>query len=57
MTKNFHGLSIDTKFMKKNNIFLTIKGKIAMELNLYKKPSLKEQVMLCPQKTTKNIKR
>lgn len=27
VTKNFHGLSIDTRFMKKNNIFLTIKGK------------------------------
>ena len=25
--KNFHGLSIDTRTLKKNNIFLTIKGK------------------------------
>ena len=24
---NFHGLSIDSRMVKKNNIFLTIKGK------------------------------
>ena len=25
--KNFHGLSIDSRTIRKNNIFLTIKGK------------------------------
>ena len=35
--KNFHGLAIDSRVIKKNNIFLTIKGKIMMVLNLFLK--------------------
>ena len=39
--KNFHGLAIDSREVKKDNIFITIKGKIMME-NLFASKALKK---------------
>ena len=42
---NFNGLSIDTRTIKKNNLFLAIKGKNMMEINLSNMLSKKERVV------------
>ena len=54
---NFNGLSIDTRTIKKDNLFLAIKGKKMTEINSSLTHLRRVQRVLSPLKKTKKIKR
>ena len=56
ITKNFHGLSIDTRVIKKNNLFLTIKGKNNDGIKFISKALKKGAKYIITSKNTKRHK-
>ena len=56
ITKNFHGLSIDTRVVKKNNLFLTIKGKNNDGIKFISKALKKGAKYIITSKNTKRHK-
>ena len=54
--KNFHGLAIDSRVVKKNNIFLTITGKNNDGTKFVSKALKKEHSLLFLQKKLRVIK-
>ena len=54
--QNFHGLAIDSRAVKKNNLFLTIKGKNNNGIKFIPKALKKGHNILSLLKKSKNLK-